>query len=80
MSKSRKPTLNTNVDKSPSDHLTTANELLKGYSDHLAIPLTTTALGYSIGGLYGAMIGLGIGTLDEALYNNGYTEHRTKIL
>ena len=76
MSKSRKPTLNTNVDKSPSDHLTSANELLKEYGHQLVIPLTTTALGYSISGLYGAILGFGIGTLDEALYHNGYTEQR----
>ena len=37
MSKSKKPTLNTNVDKSPSDHLTSANELLKEYGHQLVI-------------------------------------------
>ena len=62
-----------NVKKSAYEN---AKELLLKESSHLAIPLTTSALGYNIGGLYGAMLGLGIGTLDETLYQYGYTEQR----
>ena len=71
MSKSKNYPFKTN-----SEILDNSNELLKGYSHNLVIPVTTTALGYSIGGLYGALLGLGIGSLDEALYHNGYTEKR----
>ncbi len=61
MSESKSTPISSNV-KSPSYDLT--------------IPITTTALGYSIGGIYGAMLGLSIGTADEVLYQHGYTEQR----
>ena len=54
------------------------NPVYKFGEDHeyLLTPLTNSALGFSVGGLYGALFGFGIGVLDEGLVYNDITEQR----
>ena len=44
--------------------------------EYLLTPLTNAALGFSVGGFYGALVGFGVGALDEGLLYNGITEQR----
>ncbi len=44
--------------------------------EYLLPPLTNSALGFSVGGLQGALFGFAIGALDEGLVYNGITEQR----